>query len=53
MAAKQNKIQKLLIFVHVLLPYRANGSAVCLPFSIGPVQPYCKNSTAVGRIDVH
>ena len=32
----------LLIFVRLLLPYRTNGCAVCLQFSIGTVRPYHK-----------
>ena len=38
---------KLLIFAHLLLPCRKNGSAVGLPFSIVTIRPYRKNGTAV------
>ena len=44
--------KKLLIFAGLFLPYRANGCAVCLSFSIGTVWPYHKNGTAVVRLDV-
>ena len=37
---KKERKLKLLIFMRPFLPYCANGSAVCLPFSIGNVRPY-------------
>ena len=37
-AAKKAKAKKLLIFAHLLLPYHANGCAICLPISIGTVR---------------
>ena len=33
-AKERTKAKKLLIFACLLLPYRANGRTVCLPFSI-------------------
>ena len=49
---ERTKAKKLLIFAHLLLPYRKNSCVVCLPFSIGTVRPYCKNGTAVVCLDV-
>ena len=52
-AKERTKAKKLLIvFACLLLPYCENGCAVCLPFSIGTVRPYRKNSTALVRLDV-
>ena len=50
-AKERTKARKLLIFAR-LLPYRENGCAICLPFSIGTVRLYCKNSMDVVRLDV-
>ena len=47
LAAKERTKEKLLILAYLLSPYRANGCAACLPFSIGTVRPYRKNSMAV------
>ena len=49
-AEERTKSKKLLIFARLLLPYRENGCAIYLPFSIGTVQPYRKNGTAVVRL---
>ena len=46
---ERTKAKTLLIFTCQLLPYRKNGCAVYLPFSIGTVWPYRKNCTAVVR----
>ena len=48
-AAKERTKAKTLIFARLLLPYRKNGCAVYLPFSIGTVQPYRSYGTAVVR----
>ena len=49
-AAKvRTKSKTLLIFACLLLPYRENGCAIYLPFSIGTVRPYRKNGMAVVR----
>ena len=50
---------KLLIFACLLLPYRVNGFAICLPFSIGTVRSLktvkllrqFEHSTVVGRCE--
>ena len=47
-AKERTKAKTLLIFAR-LLPYRENGCAIDLPFSIGTVWPYRKNGTAVVR----
>ena len=49
-AKERTKAKTLLIFARLLLPYRENGCAICLPFSIGTVRPYRKNSMAVVRL---
>ena len=41
-AKERTKAKKLLISARLLLPYRENGCAVCLPFSIGAVRPYLR-----------
>ena len=51
-AKERTKAIKLLIFARLLLPYRENRCAVCLPFSIGTVRPYRKNGTAVVHLDI-
>ena len=51
-AKERTKAKKLLIFARLLLPYRENGCAICLPFSIVTVRPYRKNGTAIVRLDV-
>ena len=38
--------------VHLILLYHKNASTACLPFSIGTVQPYYKNDTAVVHLDI-
>ena len=48
-AKERTKAKTLLRFARLLLLYRKNGCAVDLPFSIGTVQPYRKNSTAIVR----
>ena len=48
-AKERTKAKMLLIFARLLLPYRENGCAVYLTFSIGTVRPYRKNGTAVVR----
>ena len=52
-AKERTKAKMLLIFAHLLLPYRENGCAVYLPFSIGTVRPDLKNGTAVVRSHLH
>ena len=46
-AKERTKAKMLLIFARLLLPYRENGCAVYLPFSIGTVWPYHKNGAVV------
>ena len=48
-AKERTKAKTLLIFARLLLPYRENGCAIYLPFSIGTVRPYRKDGTAVVR----
>ena len=51
-AKERTKAKMLLIFARLLLPYRENGCAVYLPFSIGTVRPYRSYVTAVVHLDV-
>ena len=41
--------ERTIIFARPFLPYRANGSAICLPLSSGTVQLYHKNGMAMLR----
>ena len=52
-AKERTKAKTLLIFARVLLPYRENGCAIYLPFSIGTVRPYRKNGMAIVRSHLH
>ena len=51
-AKERTKAKTLLIFARLLLPYRENGCAVYLPFSIGTVRPYRSYGMAVVRSHV-
>ena len=51
-AKERTKAKMLLIFARLLLPYRENGCAVYLPFSIGTVRLYRSYVTAVVHLDV-
>ena len=44
-AKERTKAKKLVMFARLLLPYRENGCAVDLPFSIGTIRSYHGRST--------